>query len=815
MAILDPEQKPTLNDIEPIPSMASRALNPTPGPDYIPPAEYKPEGDALVENRMTGLLDQGSRYIENARQRGTELAQSRGLLNSSISAGASERAAIEGALPIASQDAASIQAAGMEGYKGKIAGAQTAQAISGQSVLSTQEAEQAARAAKEKADYDWRAQEAKLASEREISKGANETTLTQTSLDAASRERIARASTEAQITQTKLETASQQAIAAGANAASNWRTQYEIDKNIPVSMEEIASRERIAKISTGSAEKIAAAEIASTEKISTAQIASAALLKGMDLDTQIKVLTKQADLQGGYTDSNGVYHKGLIEIEGAIKKDIQKDQLDNVKEMAGINFANEIKLLAKQYDNQAGFTDSDGVVHRGTIEIEGAIKREIQKDQLASAEKLTGMELDGRIKELATQYNNQAGFTDENGVVHKGTIEIEGAIRKAISDDQLANAKELTGMQLDGKIKEIAKMYDTQAGYTDENGVVHKGTLEIESALRREVQKDQLDSAKELTGMELNNKIVLLANQYNNEAGFIDENGVVHKGIIEITGAVQKEIQKEQLDSAAELKGMELEGRIKELVQSYNNQAGYIGSDGVVHKGLAEIDGAIRQGIQDSVNKTNLELSAQEYNQKAGYTDKSGVTHTGLLAIQGALERDIETVRQEGANTRQAVEQTFQWDMKLNEFSAADRADINSKMAMYGDSYMQAIERIQRDPNVNTDAKVTAMDSVTAIYKNNMQVVADLYGADLVWDGTTPTVKEKAPADTNNYAADGLTAWGTTSFKDLTGPSAQAVRDAFDSAYIRSRENGKSGAQAKVMGSEAANKEMARYSVGP
>ncbi|MEM4546779.1 MAG: hypothetical protein QW328_08485, partial [Nitrososphaerota archaeon] len=48
-------------------------------------------------------------YIQNARQRGVEYAARRGGVNTSIAAGASERAAIEAALPIASQDAETMR----------------------------------------------------------------------------------------------------------------------------------------------------------------------------------------------------------------------------------------------------------------------------------------------------------------------------------------------------------------------------------------------------------------------------------------------------------------------------------------------------------------------------------------------------------------------------------------------------------------------------------------------------------------------------------------------------------------------------------
>lgn len=55
---------------------------------------------SVVTDNMNNLLSSESRYIQNARQRGLEQANNRGMLNSSIAAGASERSAIEAAQPI-------------------------------------------------------------------------------------------------------------------------------------------------------------------------------------------------------------------------------------------------------------------------------------------------------------------------------------------------------------------------------------------------------------------------------------------------------------------------------------------------------------------------------------------------------------------------------------------------------------------------------------------------------------------------------------------------------------------------------------------
>jgi hypothetical protein len=62
-----------------------------------------PSGATQVQNTLETMLSPNSDYIRNARQRGVEFANTRGLSNSSIAAGAAERSAMEAAAPLAQQ----------------------------------------------------------------------------------------------------------------------------------------------------------------------------------------------------------------------------------------------------------------------------------------------------------------------------------------------------------------------------------------------------------------------------------------------------------------------------------------------------------------------------------------------------------------------------------------------------------------------------------------------------------------------------------------------------------------------------------------
>jgi hypothetical protein len=138
----------------PIPNEAPQTTTPVntyvaPKAPTITPREIKPE--ETVESRLTNLLETDSPYIEIARQGAKETAAERGLLSTSIAAGAGERAAIEAGLPIAQQDAGTFATAGqsaqeagqtgtLEGFRGEISSELAEQRAREVSDLSTQQA---------------------------------------------------------------------------------------------------------------------------------------------------------------------------------------------------------------------------------------------------------------------------------------------------------------------------------------------------------------------------------------------------------------------------------------------------------------------------------------------------------------------------------------------------------------------------------------------------------------------------------------------------------------------------------------------------
>lgn len=78
---------------------------------------WKPEDDNVV-TQTTGLMAGDSPLIKQARSQGEAAANRRGLLNSSISVGASQGAAYAAAIPLASQQSAQLHAKNLTAQQG-------------------------------------------------------------------------------------------------------------------------------------------------------------------------------------------------------------------------------------------------------------------------------------------------------------------------------------------------------------------------------------------------------------------------------------------------------------------------------------------------------------------------------------------------------------------------------------------------------------------------------------------------------------------------------------------------------------------------
>lgn len=101
------------------------------------PLPVQPNGAQQVMGTLEQIVGSGSPYIQNARRRGAEMAATRGGINSSIAAGASERSALEAAMPLV-QEANQINQTGQNAqYENWLSQQNFGRALYGQKFNST------------------------------------------------------------------------------------------------------------------------------------------------------------------------------------------------------------------------------------------------------------------------------------------------------------------------------------------------------------------------------------------------------------------------------------------------------------------------------------------------------------------------------------------------------------------------------------------------------------------------------------------------------------------------------------------------------
>lgn len=157
-----------------------------------------PEDDS-VSVKLTGLLADNSKYMQTARAAGERTAHKRGLLNSSIAAGAAENAAIAAAAPIASQDASQTAQKNQAVIEGgisldnqtklnaqQIEGQSQLQAMQDKAALERAKLSESGASARQLAEFDARKEEQvrQIASSERQAAMQNETSLTQAQMSA-------------------------------------------------------------------------------------------------------------------------------------------------------------------------------------------------------------------------------------------------------------------------------------------------------------------------------------------------------------------------------------------------------------------------------------------------------------------------------------------------------------------------------------------------------------------------------------------------------------------------------------------------------
>lgn len=147
--------------------------------------------DDGVSKRVTGLMSQDSPLMRQATTAGMTTASRRGLINSSIAAGAAQDAALKYVVPIASQEASQISTANNNLANNNASAAQLASSLASQEKISA-----------ENNAADWQKTQASLASQEKLNTANLNSDWQKTQASLASQEKIATANNQAEADKT-------------------------------------------------------------------------------------------------------------------------------------------------------------------------------------------------------------------------------------------------------------------------------------------------------------------------------------------------------------------------------------------------------------------------------------------------------------------------------------------------------------------------------------------------------------------------------------------------------------------------------------
>jgi len=174
--------------------------------------------------------------------------------------------------------------------------------------------------------------------------------------------------------------------------------------------------------------------------------------------------------------------------------------------------------------------------------------------------------------------------------------------------------------------------------------------------------------------------------------------------------------------------------------------------------GLSAQEAAQALGLSDQEYKQKLgtiaaqevasgRLSAQEAAQALGLSEQEFNQQMGMSQLESEQALALEKVQQEGANLRQQAELDLKERMDKMQLGSQERTSLGSAVTNLGESFSEQIANINRDPNVEPDAKTAAIETLSNAYQANLESLMSVYGVTIDWSPlqNVPVAEEETP----------------------------------------------------------------------
>ena len=271
--------------------------------------DWAPDKSATVQGQLTSVLDAGGPLMDRAATKANQVANGRGLLNSSIAVGAGQAALYDAALPIAQQDATVNAQAGQFN-----AGAKNAAALSNANALN------------QTSQFNATSQNAAEGQQR----GAGITSE---------------------------QTAQQRAEAEAGRAFTTSERQGAEQFQGGLQDKDIANQQGMQKAGFTQQSAIQATDIANQNAMQAKDLSSRYDLASMDVASRAALQKADAENQQKLQKANAELQTGLQATDSAVKQSMQQYQLSVQQAMAGQDNATKLQLATMDADTQSSLAE--------------------------------------------------------------------------------------------------------------------------------------------------------------------------------------------------------------------------------------------------------------------------------------------------------------------------------------------------------------------------------------------------------------------------------------------------------------------------
>lgn len=518
---------------------------------------------------------------------------------------------------------------------------------------------------------------------------------------------------------------------------------------IDLEKQKILSNETLTKLGITSGETIAGMRISADKDLATMQInAAASLAKDENFLKQQGIDIQKASVQG-YTDSDGNHVMGSAEI-------------------AAKTFGLQSTQVADSQKELFGWTDSQGVYHKGKMDLLSAEDKR-NAEALYGYNDQNGNHIPGSLELQAESVNIQKqgmtleeakakGYIDSNGTYHEGSLAIAAKTAQAEVDQLYGFVDPNTGEYVAGSASLAQKQFGLQSD-----------SLEL--------QKQELKGYTDENGNHVPGKYELLSNEDKRAADALYGKDIIgYKGqVIHLAGSMeiaadQNEIAKQGLTlTEAGLKGYDktnADGTVTHVAGSAENAAAQIGLEAQSYADQKkELFGYYNEEAATWV-KGKIDLMNDE--QKDAAYQLYGDPSTGL---KGSLELQNEQIATSLELARKEFDATYavggieDRKLKMQEASAdsAQYWDTSKKVATYAQTHLDV-----KDPLKDPTAVATLAEWWKAKYGNEADTSSTAFQtfATNEWKAATDN-RLTNPIDQSIYSINSSTELDDTTKKQM------------------------------------------------